>query len=888
MKRSGPFNSKFILTYFFFLVLSFGSYSQIDQKDYLFTSINTENGLSNNVVFDIFQDRDGYMWFATNNGLNRYDGYSITSFFHSESDSTTIPSNVVRCMIEDKRADLWIATKEGLNRFNPRSQNFDELFLPKEFGLPGNQIMSMDVDASGKIWMTIGDVVSRFNPDSSTFEVVKDFDSFMVELTLGFENVWIGNADGEIYHFDLESNTLSKRASNIPVNTIHFGESSSSLWIPSEFQDYAEVSTIRSIPKLPNDLNPKHLVELDERLSWIGTDNGLFEYDFSTKKLFKIPVGISALSNQIRSLFKDPAGGIWVGTLGGVFHYDPYRKVFDHRDLVKESDDIVMAMHAGENGIYANCLASGIYFKAHDTKEFEALVLPDDYPFEGFFIWDMELVSESKYPLWLATNDGVICLNPLTSDFRTIDLPLSESDEKISFSIFDSNRDFLWISSHRALHKVNKQDGKVLQTFSLREDIEYPGIQKVLEKSNRVFVATENQGLFEFNQEAGEFLELHMEGSYEIFGSSIWDLHATKSTLWIGANNGLYKLNFQDDQIEPVLEDNHAIFSIAEDDGGMLWLGSDKGIKSFDRSNQKTRSYGTIDGLRNIEFNRKSVMQDASGKLWFGGVNGITSFDPELVNKDNPNPPQAHITSLRVATSDSTFSISNFENQVTLPWEHNTIELDFVGLSFTNSAQNNYRYTMEGHDPNWVTVNEPSIARYVKLPVGRYSFRVHAANSDGVWSASGDELRITIEPPLWRTKIAYLLYVLSFLGLVWLVRRLQTYRNRISQVEEEKVLIAKKVEEKFIVLNSKTKVYLKDLKYIKAAGNYLEFYTTDKTLMDRNKLKDVEAQLPPNFIRTHRSYILNKNFIHSANSTSVFVKPNIETPLSRTFKGSLK
>ncbi len=136
----------------------------------------------------------------------------------------------------------------------------------------------------------------------------------------------------------------------------------------------------------------------------------------------------------------------------------------------------------------------------------------------------------------------------------------------------------------------------------------------------------------------------------------------------------------------------------------------------------------------------------------------------------------------------------------------------------------------------------------------------------------------------WRWTLAVLL---STLAAIWLANRYLKSLKKVKEVEQEKEIIAKKVEEEFIVLNNKTKIYLKELKYIKAASNYLEFYTEDKTIIDRNKLKVVEEQLPPNFIRTHRSYIVNKNYIISANSAVVIIRPDIETPLSRTFKGSL-
>ncbi len=866
-------------------ILHLNLLAQTLEKNYTFKSLTTEDGLSNNIVFDIHQDNEGYIWFATNNGLNRYDGYNITTFFHSEKDSTSIASNIIRCIAEDYQGQLWIGTKNGLNRFNKDTQRFEKPIRLKGFGLKNNQVMSMQLDNSKKIWITTDGVMSQFDPELITIESINTFNSFMVDITVDNKIIWVSNAEGDIYEYNIDSKALVKKASGISINTTHYGTCSKSLWIPTD----VDVNTpFRYLPKLPNSANPKHFIELDTQRSWIGTDNGLFEYHYDTKRLSKIPLGKSALSNQIRGLYKDRNGGVWVGTLGGVFHYNPYRKIFKHNDIVEESDDIIMALHFDKSGIYANALAKGLYYKSNNSSLFKALALPNTFPMEGLFIWDIEIVPEHRFSLWMSTNDGIICLNPETLDFQKLEIPLTEEDENISFSICNTNQDFLWLTSHRAIHKVNKKDGELLSSFTLREDIEYPGIQKIIAFGNYIFIATEHQGLFKYHLQSHEISEVYLKDNKQVFESSIWDLYVGENILWIATNDGLYRLNLEDLRIESVLKDNHVIFSVTQDNSGMLWLGSDKGIKSYDPNTQKAKYYTTVNGLKNIEFNRKSVIKDNLGNLWFGGVNGITSFDPERIKKDDPNIPYVHITDLRVATSDSTFSIPKFKDHITLPWKYNTIELEYVGLNYTNSLLNSYKYIMEGHDPNWFKTEKPNTARYVKLPVGTYNFKVNAANSDGIWNMEGDHLKITIASPFWRTKTAYLFYIFSFLGLLWLFRRLKAYRERISEVEQEKEVIAKKVEEKFMVLNNKTKIYLKHLKYIKAAGNYLEFHTDEKIILDRNKLKLLEEQLPPNFIRTHRSYIVNKNYIISANSTSVYIKPSIETPLSRSFKGSLK
>ena len=224
---------------------------------------------------------------------------------------------------------------------------------------------------------------------------------------------------------------------------------------------------------------------------------------------------------------------------------------------------------------------------------------------------------------------------------------------------------------------------------------------------------------------------------------------------------------------------------------------------------------------------------------------------------------------------------------IEIPWEENTIEIGYVGLHYTNPELNKFRYQMIGYEPDWVELNEPKQARYVRLPVGDYLFKVQAANCDGLWNEVGAEQKIKVLAPWWRTSQAIVVYILSVIGILYLIFQLKKYQKRITIVEQEKKEIAKKVEKEFIILNNKSKVYLSNLKFIKSDGNYLEFETDGKTIIDRNKLKEILEKLPPNFVKIHRSYIINKNFISSVNSSTVVLKDNIYIPLSRTFKSNL-
>ena len=884
-------NNRFYCFIVFLLLFSSTSIAQTDKKSYLFNAITTEDGLSNNIVYDILQDRDGYVWIATDNGLNRYNGYTSKTFFHNAQDSSSISSSVIRSLVEDSEGNIWVGTRNGVDLFNKETQKFKHFLGSQNSPLLNQEIMKMTLDTEGNIWVNTLNDIGVFNPKTLHFQSVYCFgkDPYMVVAN---KKVWIQNEKGVLNYYDINLNKLVYvlKDSSLIRKPIYYGHYSKQLWVSSKFQSKKNIDNYRVIPNLPNNLISNSLLEIDANTLWIGSNEGLFEYNYKIKKIKKINLEQSTLVQQIRSIYKDNFDGIWVGTLGGVFHYDPHRNIFHHIELEKKVKGVVMGLYANKDGIYANSLGKGIYYKPLLSNTFKKLKIPKSFPSQGLFIWDIEEVSENNFPIWMATNNGLICYDPKTSKIKKIVAPPIVKNENISFSILNTDYNYLWFSTYKAIHKINKKTGKILSSFSLTNFMKHSGIQKIIMLGDYIFIATEGEGLLVFHTKTYKISKVNLSSKNtenQPFKTPIWDLYVDNETLWIGTNQGLYNLTLNNMLIKPVLLDNQIVFSITQDNQGALWMGLDKGLKVYNPSNQKVDYYNTNNGIKNKEFNRKSVVKTSNGYLWFGGVNGITSFDPVKIKKENPHEPFVHITELKVITSDSSFVVPNNNKEVVLPWEYNSIEITYVGLNYTNASQNKYKYKMEGYDPNWVNSNTPNRARYIKLPVGTHIFNVIAANNDGLWNTKGDGIKIKVVPPIWRTKTAYVLYFLIVLGLINLVHRLTKYRKRIKKVEEEKKEIAKKVEEVAIILNNKSKVYLDQLKYVKSDGNYLEFVSIDKTIIDRNKLKDVLKILPPNFVRVHRSYVINKNFISSQNSTSIQVKPNIEIPISRTFKSNL-
>ncbi|NND62274.1 MAG: hypothetical protein HKN48_03665, partial [Flavobacteriaceae bacterium] len=336
-KRLYLFTALFIALYFCSKL-----YSQENESKYSFVSIDSENGLSNNVIYDILQDKEGYIWMATDNGLNRYNGYTIQTFFHKPTDSTTISSSVVRSLIEDSDGNFWIGTKNGLNLFDKENREFNQPIILDNTPFINKEVMKMELDPAGNIWFVTLNDVGFFNPQTLRIELVSSSE-FNPYITITNKKVWIRNKEGDVSYYDLNSKILNsnKDYSILSHQLIHFDSLSKRLWIPDEFESEVANLDYSILPKLPNNLKMNSVLEIDSSNLWIGTNEGLFEYNFGSKQLRKIDLGKSTLIQQIKRIYKDNHGGVWIGTLGGVYHYDSHRKVFDHIYLDEDSDDIV-------------------------------------------------------------------------------------------------------------------------------------------------------------------------------------------------------------------------------------------------------------------------------------------------------------------------------------------------------------------------------------------------------------------------------------------------------------------------------------------------------------------------------------------------------------------
>lgn len=759
--------------------------------------ISTQDGLSNNIVYETYQDREGFIWIATDNGLNRFDGYDFKVFYHNAEDSTSISNNVVRTILEDSNGNMWVGTVNGLNLYHKETETFKRFNTPQNIANIRLDIQHMLLDNGGKIWFNNLSTIGWFDTNSLAFGFIDSDYSASTLAIDGRNSIWMSSNTGilEKYIVDTKRIRLIKKINNTDKIPLHWGRFSNSLWVKqSSLSDSFDVKT-SILPILPNDIFARELLETDENTLWIGTETGLYIYLKGTQELKSIDLGSSStLSSAIRSINSDRNGGVWVGTLSGLFHFDSFQKPFEHIDIINASSDVIMGIESSSQSIYVNALGLGLYTYDLISGQAKEKLFSQKAP-EGFnFIWAIETVPASDFPLWLATDAGLLLYNPKNGNWKDVKLASYLGKASPSFSVLKTDNEYNWVSSREGIHQVSKKDGRIIKSKPLNEFIKGSTIQDLSLVGDQLYIATEGVGIliYDIESENVQSLSTLVPASKVISSTPTWELFKDNETLWIGTNRGLFSLDTESNDFKQVTTvpslENRVIFSIEQDQNGTLWMGTEKGLASFNPQKNETRFYNENDGLINIEFNRRSVRKTSDGQLLFGGVNGITAFHPDQIRQNAIIPP-IHITEIEVITSDSTFSPTLKDtDKLTLPWHQNTVQINYVALNYTNSSQNQYRHQLVGHDPDWVENKGARQARYVRLPPGEYTFEVMGANNDGLWNPVAKTIIIEVLPPFWQTWWFKSLIVLSATFILWGIYKYRV--KKLLEVERMRLRIA--------------------------------------------------------------------------------------------------
>jgi signal transduction histidine kinase/ligand-binding sensor domain-containing protein len=794
-----------------------------------FEHLSTAQGLSQSTVLCILQDRQGFMWFGTQDGLNRYDGYEFRIYRHVETEPGSLRDNYILSLFEDRAGTLWVGTnKGGLNRYDPQTEQFTAYVNdprdPESLSL--NAVTSIVEDQAGYLWVaTDGQGVNRFDRRTGKFKrFLNDPASYEnrranIVLRLYLDRagtLWLGTAWG-LHEFDQRTNQVVRRYSHDPADPQSLShhrvqticeDRDGALWIGTArgLNRLAGGRLTRFLhdPAKPDGLVSPHVAVaiLDRHGTlWLGTSLGLERYDAAAGRFVhqladpEKPQGLSGSS--INALYEDRAGSLWLGVYNaGLNRYDARAKPFINftqqpRDAHSLSHKYVWAFYEDRAGYLLVATAAGVDQLDPRTGQFSPLNWNLPQRTERTRLKARTFTEDGAGQLWAATEFGLAQLvRAPAGEIRASYFHINRGA-----SVVYATRDgVIWLGTHGGglwrFDPATKQFTNFLHELQNPHSLSNNLIYALREdRAGFLWVGTD-QGLNRLDRATGRFTRFLSEpqNPASLSYNLIWSIYEDRAgRLWIGTGGGLNRFDAVAQRFQRFTEKdglaNGNILGILEDARGQLWLGTMKGVTRFDPETKTVRNYDATDGLFGNEVEQYAYYQNRAGVMFFGGTGGFSAFRPEQIQDDQTPPPVVLTTCRRYNTGVVEGSALVEPGVAARPamefsYQDNILTFEFAALSFRHSEKNQYAYQLAGYNDRWIQLGTKRDVTFTNLDAGNYTLRVRGANADGVWNLTGASLRIRIHPPFWRRWWFVGLELLAVAGLAW-----GAYRYRIAALQ---------------------------------------------------------------------------------------------------------
>jgi ligand-binding sensor domain-containing protein/two-component sensor histidine kinase len=784
-----------------------------------FEHLSAKDGLSSNYVMSIHQDKEGFMWFGTDAGLNKYDGYTFTVFnMDPKNPQSTLKTSHIYDIHEDHTGRLWIAAY-GLHLMDKRTGNITAYLADSVQFTYLNIALKIVEDENEILWFSAGGGLNRFNP------ATKQFTSFLTpklvpNLGLAKDSsgmFWMG-ADVNLYKFDPQTESFTRFSLMTGLNlncsiTALLVDTEGILWIGTAGAGLFRLDTKLKQPQA-TPYNPTEQVKKSVNLNgiyedrsgylWLATTDGLQRIDKHANTIITYradPARTGGLSsNNVLSVYEDSNGTLWVGTNNGIDKVINRLKPFLVHQItytsrpILHNENIISTLLEDKEGIIWLGTYNGLYkYQSVNNQISYVSLTSGDTVLNGFnninkpYYTEIDVIHQDYLGrLWVGTENGLYLLNRTTGKFSHYPCKIPV------FYMAEDPFGKLWIPggyqesgvavmAEFNLHSLtfNYTEYTLNDSAGLK-DMYLRGI--MASRSGDLWVATQSYGISRMDHQTRKFKYYLPDSSSpnnNINSRFIWSLYEDKKgKIWAGTNHaGLYRLDpvtgtFNLFTTHEGLASN-IVISIAEDKGGNLWLGTDKGLSRFNPNTKTFRNFDISDGLPENGLMLNAVFRSKE-KLLFGSNNGFLIFNPDSI-KENKVAPLVYLTNLKVLEKNIPIPDSVLE----LPYNKNFLSFDFVGLNYDSPEKNQYAYQLVGLDKNWIYSGTRRYASYPGLAPGTYTFKAKASNNDGIWNEKGTSLIIIIHPPWWQTWWAYLLWTVIILALLYSI-----YYIRISRLRE--------------------------------------------------------------------------------------------------------
>ena len=814
-----------------------------------FSKIDSDDGLTQSTTYAIVQDEPGFMWFGTEDGLIRYDGYEFEKFNIQSHNPEAQADQWITSLISAGNGDLWIGTRQGgLSYYHAETGLFD-VFIHNDHdstSLVSNHVTVLFKDRVDRLWVGTTSGLDMLNNQAGIFDhysigLSEETDSESIVISGICDdkegNIWIGTGSDGLFKLNPKT-----------ADVVHFSF------------DRSDASSLISN-------NIRGISPADEGSFWIATTSGLNYFTPSKGSFIRYQHSAvdphTLADNRIRYMTLDPYGNLWLGTMAGLDYFDTKTRVFTHfahdsQDPKSLSNNNILAIYESSDGVlwistfggYLNKYYRGMdqfaYFH-HSSKDersiggniiFKIDVDPDgsiwaasldgglsrfdpgsgefevfqhDSEFLGSLssdeIWSV--FKDSRGILWVGTKLGLDRLDPGSVEFIHNSFAAKTSIDSISGLVYDiaeSKDGDLWFGTTNGLDRFDF----VNNTFThYRYNENNPGgisgdeITKVyFDQNDNLWVGTFSGGLDRYDPVKNIFLHYRNDpdDAHSLSNNSILSVYQdTKGKIWVGTDGGgLNLLNDKDDGFTIYSEEDglasNVVYGILEDSQGNLWLSTNNGLSRFTPESGEFKNYSESDGLQSNEFNMNAYAQDANGMMYFGGINGLTSFDPSKITANPYIPPVLLLSVTQNGTELIPEKNANQQDQIILRWPQNSFEFEFATLSYVDPKKNQHSYKLENFDQDWIDAGSWREGRYTNLQGGTYTLRIKGSNEDGVWNESAKPLVVKVIPAFWQTLWFQVSAVLLVFGSVFTIYSLRNASVKANTRELERQVGARTKE----------------------------------------------------------------------------------------------
>lgn len=801
----------------FFYILHTNAFGQQSTTQFYFNHLKVEDGLTQSTVWCILQDKTGFIWLGTKDGLNRFDGYKFKTFrYDPQKPETSLGNNFVRTLYEDQNGKIWVGTNIGIYIYDPTTEKFSFFDCKTEDGTQiDKEVNDIQTDKLGNIWIGNWQGVFKYNTLSKQLIHFKHDPKSSTSLSsnqvwcicIDSDNIiWVGTLNGGLNRYQSSTNdfiTYSVGENGQEGEIYSIMESDThSLLLGTKDRGVLSLNRIsgKITPYIQDPEQPMYvrsIIRINEKELWIGTESGLYVYNTDNQSFKKITQNLadsySLSSNAIYSIYKDREGGIWIGTYFGGINYLPSSYSFEKQYPISGTNSIsgnaVREFQEDQNGnLWIGTEDAGLTYFIPETKQFHKCKFQEELKYHN--IHGLLLDGDS---LWIGYfSQGMDLVNLKTGKvehFTSLSSGGELSDNNV-FSIYKDRNNNIWIGTTYGLNILSPDNNKIRQVQEIGKEV---FVYDIIEDSQGImWFATYNDGIFCYNPRIKKWENIRNEkDNPESLGyDKIIGLYEdSRKWMWLSTEGGGASVYLPTEKKFKTYTTNeglpnNVVYKILEDEKGNIWMTTNKGLSCLDIKANKIKTYKHKNGLLSDQFNYKSGIKTHNGRLYFGSINGFINFDPNEINTNTSIPPIV-LTGFQIFNEETEVGEKSplkqsivFSKKIELTHEQSSFSFDFAALSYNASETNQYAYKLENFDKSWIYQPQNQRVSYSNIPPGKYIFKVVGANNDGIWNKEGLAVEIIVRPPFWASTTGICLWIFMIGVLSYYI--ISTYRKKLK------------------------------------------------------------------------------------------------------------